>query len=241
MLHKTRGIALHTVKFSETSIIAKIYTELFGLQSFLVKGSRRKGSAIKPVFFQPLSLLELTIYHKEKNTLHSIREVRFSDTYQSVPFDIRKSSMALFINELLYKTIREEDPDPSLFEFIYTSCLQLDRLEAANHFHLLFAIRLTRYIGIDPHPDPSGKNRIFNLREGVFQDATPDHPDFLSPDLSKLLMKFLTGKAEEIEILRIPLVTRAMLLDRMILYYQLHLTGFNGLKSTEILHQVLSE
>ena len=240
MLHKTRGIALHTVKFSETSIIARIYTELFGLQSFLIKGSRRKGATIKPGFFQPLTLLDLTIYHKEKNTLQSIREVHFSDPYQTIPFDIRKSSMTLFINELLYKTIREEEPNPGLFEFIYTSCIQLDRIETVNHFHLMFAIRLTRYLGILPRQDYSSRKPVFNLREGEFQESIPDHFYFMDPELSKLFYRFLSETTEAIEKLRVPLKTRTLLLDKVIQYYQLHLPGFTGLKSQEILHTVLS-
>ncbi len=239
MLHKTRGIALHTVKFSETSIIAKIYTELFGLQSFMIKGSRRKGSAIRPGFFQPLTLLDLTIYHKEKNSLQSIREVHFSDPYLTIPYDIRKSSMVLFINELLYKTIREEEANPGLFEFIYTSCLQLDRQEAVNHFHLLFAIRLTRYIGILPQLDYSSGTPFFNLQEGCFQRSAPNHSHFLDPPLSELLFRFLSETTEEIQKMQIPLKTRTLLLEKVILYYQLHFPGFSGLKSQEVLHTVL--
>ena len=240
MLYKTRGIALHTVKFSETSIIARIYTELFGLLSFLIKGSRRKGATIKPGFFQPLTLLDLTIYHKEKNNLQSIREVHFSDPYRTVPFDIRKSSMALFINELLYKTIREEEPNPVLFEFLYASFVQLDRLDSVNHFHLLFAIRLTRYLGILPRLDYSIRKPVFNLREGGFQEFPPDHPYFLDPELSELFYRFLSETTETIESLRIPLKTRTLLLDKVILYYQFHLPGFAGLRSQEILHTVLA-
>jgi len=240
MLYKTRGIVLHSVKFSETSIIVKIYTELFGLQSFMVKGSRRKGSVMKPAFFQPLNLLDLTIYHKEKNTLQSIREVRFSDPYLTVPFDIRKSSMALFINELLYKTIREEERNPSLFEFIYTSCLQLDHSESFNHFHLLFSIRLTRFLGILPRADYSEHNRIFNLREGCFQESRPEHPDFMDPELSGHFFSLLSGTPQESETLRIPLKSRIILLEKIIHYYQLHLPGFTGLNSQEVLHTVLS-
>jgi DNA repair protein RecO (recombination protein O) len=195
---------------------------------------------MKPGFFQPVTLLDLTIYHKEKSNLQSIREVHFSDPYQTVPFDIRKSSMALFINELLYKTIREEERNPSLFEFIHTSCLQLDRLAAVNHFHLLFAIRLTRYLGIYPQMDYSDRNSFFNLREGMFQATPPDHPDFLDRKLSEVFSRFLSEPTEEIENLRLPLATRILLLDKVMQYYQFHLPGFTGLKSTEILHEILS-
>jgi DNA repair protein RecO (recombination protein O) len=240
MLYQTRGIALHTVKFSESSIIAKIYTELFGLRAFLIKGSRRKNSLFKPVFFQPLTLLDLTIYHKEKSNLHSIREVRFSDSFKTIPFDIRKSSMALFINELLYKTIREEEPNPSLFNYLYSSCIHLDQMEAVNHFHLLFTIRLTQYLGILPGSDYSMKKPVFNLQEGEFQPFPPDHPNFLDIELSELFFQFLSGSADTIETLRIPLKTRTLLLDKVMLYYQLHLPGFTGLKSQQILHTVLA-
>ena len=133
MLHKTRGIALHTVKFSETSIIAKIYTELFGLQSYLIKGIRKQHSRIKPGLFQPLTILDLTVYHKETGSLQSLKEVHNLYPYQSLPFDIMKSSIALFMNELIYKSIREEEPNQELFDFLFDACIDLDSLPIKHH------------------------------------------------------------------------------------------------------------
>ena len=114
MLHSTRGIVIHTTKFSETSIIARIFTEQFGLQSYLIKGIRRAQSKLKPGLFQPLTILELVVYHKQNRSVQNINDATYLYPYQSIPFDIRKSSIALFINELTYKTIHEEESNPEL-------------------------------------------------------------------------------------------------------------------------------
>ncbi len=149
MLHQTKGIVFHSLKYSETSVIVKIYTELFGIQSYLIKGLRSSGSKIKPGLFQPMTLLDLVVYHKEKQVLQSIKEVHLALPYQEIPFDIRKSSIALFLNELVYKTIREEEANPDLFEFIWNACLELDATqEPVNCFHLLFSVRFCHFLGI---------------------------------------------------------------------------------------------
>ena len=114
MLHTTRGIVLHTTKYSETSLVAKIYTEVFGLQSYLVKGIRKQKAKLRPALFQPMTLADLVVYHKDKGSLQNIKESRIAVPYRSIPFDIRKSSMLLFINELLYKSIREEETNRKL-------------------------------------------------------------------------------------------------------------------------------
>ena len=109
MLQKTRGIVLHSVTYSETSLVVKIYTEAFGLQSYLLKGAKGKRSSFRPVFFQPLNLLDAVVYKNEKTALQSMKEVQLAHPFRSIPFDIRKSSIALFLNEILYKSIREEE------------------------------------------------------------------------------------------------------------------------------------
>jgi DNA repair protein RecO (recombination protein O) len=170
MLHKTRGIVLHTVKYSETSLIVKVYTEAFGIQSYMVKGARNPKSKLRPILFQPLTLLELVAYHKERNTLQSIKEIRLAHPYQSMPFDIRKSSIALFLNEVVYRSVGEEESNPALFEFLWSSFLLLDAVEEPfMHFHLLFTIKLTKYLGFHPRNTRTDEHCFFNLSEGTFQ------------------------------------------------------------------------
>src|SRR5688572_20193898 len=91
MVHKTKGIVLRSVKFGETSLVVTMFTELFGLQSYLVNGVRtvsRKGSA-KANLFQPSSILELEAYHNDFKNLQRLREFRWAHLYQHILSDVR--------------------------------------------------------------------------------------------------------------------------------------------------------
>jgi DNA repair protein RecO (recombination protein O) len=240
MLHQTRGIVLHATKFSETSNVVKIYTELFGLQSYLVKGVRKQNAKIKSGLFQPLTLLDLVVYHKEKASLQTLKEISYSFLYQTIPFDIRKSSIALFINELVYKTIHEEDPHPELFSFLYQTCIHLDSInDNFTLFHLVFSLQLTRYLGCMPQSNYSGENLFLNLREGIFQGNAPEHPDYLNPVMSKLFFQLLQTAEGACPSIHIPAKIRDMMLEMILIYYGLHVPGFREVKSHHILHTIL--
>lgn len=240
MLHSTRGIVLHTVKYSETSLIAKIYTELFGLQSYLIKGIRKQKAKIRPMLFQHLTLVDLIVYHKEKSTLQTIKEIQIAFPYKSIPFDIRKSSLALFINELLYKSIREEESNRKLFDFIWGSCIFLDDpTHSTNYFHLWFIVHLTAFLGFIPQMNYSERKKIFNMKEGVFQETPPGHEYFMDEISSAFFYQLCTLPSEGNSILNFPLEERNFMLEKILLYYQLHLSGFTGLRSHHILHTVL--
>lgn len=152
MLHKTRGINLSFIKYRESSIIAKIYTEKFGLQSYIVNGVRSKNSKKTIGHFQPLSLLDLVVYHKAGQTIHRISEYRLSKVYQSIPFDIRKSSQAMFIAEFIGRVAGEEEEQHEQFDFAFHSLEILDKLNKGyENFHLQFVLKFTRYLGLGIH------------------------------------------------------------------------------------------
>jgi DNA repair protein RecO (recombination protein O) len=241
MLHSTRGIVIHTSRYSETSVIARIYTEVFGLQSYLVKGVHKSRSKFRPGLFQPLNILELEVYHKQKSSLQSIREANYLYPYQTISFDIRKSSVALFINELTYKTIHEEEANSGLFEFLLKSCIDLDtRPAAGNYFHLIFALQLTKHLGFMPQKNYSSSRKIFNLQEGLFQEEIPDHPYFMNKELSAVFFQFLSDPPDSGESIRISAKVRDLLLETILNYFKLHVPGFTGMKSHLVLHTVLS-
>ena len=126
MIHKTRGIVFHAIKYSETSIITKIYTEKFGLQSYIVRGARKPKARLKASLFQPLSLLELEVYYKQKSTLQNIKEARSAHIFTSIPFDVRKSSIVLFLSDVLTKAIKEEETNRELFHYLDSMIRQFD-------------------------------------------------------------------------------------------------------------------
>lgn len=241
MLHQTKGIVFHSLKYSESSVIVKIYTELFGLQSYLFRGVRNPKSKTKSALFQPLTLLDLVVYHKEKHTLQSVKEIRLAHPYHTIPFDIRRSSVAIFINELLYRSIREEEANPDLFEFIWESCLLLDNTESTvSNFHLVFLLQLAIHLGISPNQNYAPGLPLFNLREGNFQHSIPDHPNYLDQEESAILNTLLRTPLGMQSLLELKAEIRSRMLETILLYYQLHLPGFKGVKSHHILHTVLS-
>jgi DNA repair protein RecO (recombination protein O) len=251
MLHHTRGIALHTTKFSETSIIARVYTERFGLQAYLLKGVRSPRAKIKPALFLPMTLLDLTVYHKEKSTLHSIREASNNFPYYSTGSDIRKSAVLLYINELIWKSVREEEPNQGLFDFIYENCRLFDGLNENVHlFPLWFTVHLTRFLGFAPSVEKSKGLNVFNMKEGTFHDSTPAQDPYIDGDECRLLKIILeSGIHHPSSIIHHPItnidyptssIIRNNLLEKMLLYYQIHLPGFHGIRSHIVLHEVLS-
>lgn len=239
MLHKTRGIIFHTTDFSESSLIVKIYTELYGLQSYIVNSVRKKNARVRPSVFQSLSLVEMVVYHKERSGLQRISEIRQSPSLRTIPFDVLKSSMTLFLNEVLYKSIREEEANAQLFDFLFHSIQWLDVHEPANpDFHLLFLLQLSKYLGFYPTDNFSDATPIFNLQEGGFQNITPPHPFFLKPPLSEHFFKILRHLPDFSALLAIPANEKRELIERILEYYQLHISGFGNIKSHKVLEQI---
>ena len=169
MDHKTRGIILHTIKYSESSVIAKIYTEKFGLLSFLVKGVRASKSKNKASMMQPLTLLDMEISYRETRGLQYIKEYSRAYNYTSVPFDTLKSAIAMLLLEVITKSIREHEPNDEMFEFVYESFVALDVDAHLNpDFHLLFLLSFARFLGFAPHNNYGEGNRYFEMQEGFF-------------------------------------------------------------------------
>jgi DNA repair protein RecO (recombination protein O) len=242
MLQSTRGIVFHQVKYSETSIIVKIYTEKYGLQSFIVRGARKKNAPIKASQLQHLALVELEIYRKETKDLQHIKELKVIFPFQSIPMDIRKSTILVFMNEVLYKVIREEEPNPELFEYI-SNAIQILELKE-DHFssiHFLFLIQLTKFLGFFPKNNYSATNTNFDLQEGEFNNAVgPDTIIAVEP-YSRYISTLCNAAFDRIEDIRIHPSHKNKLLETILNFYRLHLPGITEFKSHAVLKSVFSE
>jgi len=238
MFHKTKGIVLHTVKFSETSVITKIYTEKLGLVSYIVKGVRSAKSKTKAALLQPLTLLEMEVSHRENKQLQFIKEFRRAYNYQSIPFDTLKSAIALFLLEVISKSIREHEQNDEMFEFIYESLCTLDLGSKLNpDFHLLFLVHFTRYLGFYPQGNFSTENPLFELSEGVFTGQA-NGANTMSAVESKHLNQLMNATVFERSDLKISRTERKLLMKSLLKYYQLHIENFS-LHSPEILEVIL--
>jgi DNA repair protein RecO (recombination protein O) len=168
---KTRGIVLQTVKYSESSVIVRIFTEKLGVVSYMVKGVRSSRSAARAALLRPLSLLELDVTHRENRGLQNIKEYKRAYTYTSLPFDTVKSSIALFILEVVSKSMREHDVHEETFEFVYECFCHIDGMTVMNNdLHLQFLVQYAGYLGFAPHGEYSEETPYFNMREGSFTE-----------------------------------------------------------------------
>lgn len=240
MLHTTRGIVLHTIPYSDSSIIAKVFTEKFGLRSYIVSGARGKRGRAKGNLLQPLMQLELVVQHKEKSSLQRITELSCKMPYRHLHDDIVKTSIALFLSEVLYKAIREEEQNPALFGFVSHSLQILDLEEGGcQNFHLCFLLQLSRYLGFFPHSAESSAHEIFDLQEGVFRASEPHHPYFLEPRLGRMLLRLMQTTYGNMKELQLPNTDRRLLLERLLWYYEMHLEAMRDIKSHKVLEEVM--
>lgn len=239
MLIKTRGIVFRTVKYGETSVIADIYTAAKGMQQYYLKGLRSDKSRIKASLMQVMSILDLEAYSREDKSLNSIREARLAYVYQSLPFDVRKGAIALFMAEVARKTIREVEPNPPLFDFLSETLIALDT--ATDHFaniHLYFLAHLSAYLGFFPGESYSTETPCFNLQEGVFMPFEPGNPSLADPETSYSLSRLLCSSLEKSGEIPLTRQARNTLLNKLLEYYRLQAGYLGEIQSHRILQEV---
>jgi DNA repair protein RecO (recombination protein O) len=244
MLHKTRGVVLRAVRYGETSLVATLFTEAFGVQSYMVKGVRRESvrTPIRAAHFQPATLLDLVVTHHGRGGLQHIRECRWSCLLTETGRDIRKQSVALFMMELLLKCLRQPEPQPELFELTEESLLALETggQGFAANFPIHFSIRLARLLGFHLEEGFQEDRPYLDLREGVFLSDPPMHPHAADRELGQLMDRFIrcpdAAAAQEIPLER---ETRRRLLDLCLLFLSLHVSDFGTLRSLPVLQELL--
>ncbi|MDB5224278.1 MAG: recO [Chitinophagaceae bacterium] len=243
MIYQTKGIVLRTVKYGETSVVVNIFTELFGIQSYLVNGVRSSGKTSKANFFQPASILEMEVYHNELKNLQRIKEFKWAHLYKNILNDVTRNSVALYMVELLQKCLKQPENNVDLFQFTEDAFMQLDISEdaVAANFPLYFCLHLSHFFGLKLEDDYSENNSILDLQEGRFIKLTPHHPHFLEQDysyhISQLLKVQHPGELTEIKLNK---SMRKEMLFALQNFYGLHIQDFGIMKTLPILHEVLS-
>ncbi|MGX1927821.1 DNA repair protein RecO [Flagellimonas sp. 2504JD4-2] len=233
----TKAIVLSSLKYGDTSLIVKAFTESDGLKSYLLKGvlSSKKGK-LKAAYFLPLMQLEIVGTHKNKGTLESIREAKVTLPYKTVHTDIAKNSMVLFLAEMLTNSILEEGQDEGMFNYLEYALHWLDEHPPNPNFHTLFLLNLTKYLGF--FPDTSFQNQpYFDLLEGSFYPNPSLNPLIHGENLEHF--KSLLGiNFDALPAVRMNKPQRQGLLKNVILYFELHLHGFRKPKSLAVLNAV---
>lgn len=244
-LHKTKGIVLRTVKYGETSLVVSIYTEAFGIQSYLINGVRkeaRKGSG-RANMFQPASMLNLVVYHNELKQLNRVREFNWAYLYQNVFFDVRRNAVALFMIELLQKCLRQPEPNAELFYFIEDAFVHLDEApdNVVANYPLFFALHLMLFVGFRIDDSYSIEQNILDMQEGLFRSERPEHPYFLEGQEAYMTSQLLkVMQPAELQQLSMNQALRRRLLQAYQEFYALHIADFGMMKSLPVLQEVLS-
>ena len=235
MLIKTRGIIFKALKYSETSLIMDIYTEEKGLQKYIVSGVRSKGAKMKMGILQPTTLVDMVAYSRDTKNMHRIKEIKAAHIYQSLPFDVLKGTIGLFMVELAQKTIKEQEANQDLFDFLYGQFVALDQAATLpSNFHLSFMLVLTEHLGFAPNGTWSSDTPYFDMKSGNFVELEPLHQYAPSKMASENISLFLEGKEPNIT-----RKERQRLLENCITYYRLHVENFTGLNTHTILKEVL--
>lgn len=228
MLKKTRGIVLSSLKYKETSIIVKIFTRELGLKSYLVNGVRSQGKGSKMALYQPLTLIDLVVYDKENSGLQRISEAKLSLPYQRIPFDFQRTAVALFMTEVINRSLYENYQNEFLFDFLEESAKVLDQSELnLAHFPVVFLLEKAKYLGFGPE-----EASLF-LTESKNQPFT--NPELLELEayLSQLLEEGYASPA------KIRGSLRKKLLDFLLDFYSEHLDNSSPLKSLQVLRQLI--
>ena len=241
MLIKTRGILFRAIKYSETSIIADIYTEEKGLRGYIISGVRSKHAKVSMGLLQVMSLVELVAYDRDDKSLNRIKEIKAAHVYQSLPFDIHKSAVGMFIVEVAGKAIKGSEENRGLFGFIYDILVYLDVTDALayNNLHLSFMLGLSAYLGFQPHGEVVGRGWYLDMKEGVFTKDVPEHVYYLSETHTSFVLQLLQRDWQSGGEVKMSRTERRLLVNDLLNYYRLHIDNFPVVNSHEIWGTVL--
>jgi DNA repair protein RecO (recombination protein O) len=236
MLIKAKSIVLHYIKHTDSSLIAYFYTDIQGRLPVIIQGISGKKSGNKRAFLQPLTLVDTEIYFSTRRNIQRLKEISIFEYYQNIPFNPLKNIQALFIAELLYKTLKEEESNPELFSFLYDALYFFDRLNSGNqYFYIKFLIDYTKYLGFFPDCNHSQLTPYFNLLEGHFQAWEKENSYLIDSGLSALIQKLATTKMTNIAEFNISMDKMILLAHKFFQYYNIHGFKIDEIKSKELL------
>ncbi len=244
MTHKTKGIVLRTLKYGETSVITTVYTELFGIQSYIVKGIRQssKRSQGKANYFQAGAILEMEAYHNELKQLQFIKEFEWSYLFEKIHFDVVRNAAAMYIIELLHHSLKQPEANPDLFYLAEETLKQLDKGSngMVANLPLYFTLHLGSELGFRIQGVYSDQTPVLDLQQGFFVEEEAGHPYSITGDLAKLASEIHSiTNYEALENIHLNRNTRRRLLEAFLQYISLHISDFGEMRSIAVLQEVL--
>lgn len=237
MITKTEAIVLHTLKLGEHRLIIDMYTREKGRMSFVATVPTTERGRLKKQYLQPLTLLSLECDVRQQVQLQKLREVSLLTPLHSLLADPEKLSISLFVSEFLYHALKGEQQNVPLFDYVRSSIEWLDgALSAFSNFHLVFLMRLSRFLGFWPNLEDDGD--YFDLRQASFCDAPPLHRDFLLPQEAGRIRLLMRMDYPTMHLFRMSRAERNRILQILLLYYRLHLPAFPELQSVSVLREL---
>lgn len=228
MLYKTAGIVLSYIRYKESSIICKIFTRELGLKSYLVNGVRSQKSKSKIALYQPMTILEMVVYNKENAGLQRVSEVKINRANQLIPFDFNRTGLALFMTEVISRSIFENYQNENLYDFLEESIIILDNKETSlGHFPLVFLMENAKYLGFAP------ESAIEFLTENKGQPFEENEIEATENFIKELILKKYSCNV------KVKLTLRRKLLDHLLEFYNQQLENNQSWKSMVILRQIL--
>ena len=240
MIVTTSGIVLSSIRYSDSSVIARIYTNEIGLRSFMVRTGKGRTALPKLGLLQPLTLVQLSFINDDRRGLKTIKNIDREVALNSIPFDTVKTCLALFMAEVIVRSIGEEERNEELYAFLHNAIRLLDSTqESVTNFHLKFMLEFSRFLGFYPQ-DRQQHHHYFDLVEGEFCPSEPIHPHMLSGTLVVALERLLAIRIDEHATVKMTNADRRILLQKLLDYYRLHLHGMKEITSHKVLSEVLS-
>lgn len=239
MLQNAQGIVLRTVRYKDTSLIADVYTDVAGRVSFMVPVPRSRKAAVRPVLFQPLALVELVADFRPNTSIYKIKEAKSWHPFVSLPYDPYKSAIALFLSEFLCRAVRVEADNRALFVYLRHSILWLDACQSGfANFHLVFLMRLSRFLGLYPNLEGYTSGCYFDLQSACFTPLRPAHTYYIGSAEAARLITLMRMNYETMHLFAMSRVERMRCLSVIEQYYRLHLPDFPELKSLDVLKEL---
>jgi len=241
MLEKTRGIVLNQIKYTDSGIVARIYTRKFGRLSLMIKGMRNRKTGKHNILFQPLFILDLEVYYKTSREMQTIKELSVAYSPYDIYSDIRKSCVAIFLGEVLTSVLKEESPNEELYEYVEESIRYFDNCKKGYvNFHLAFLAGLSSYLGFEPGQRNNSGETFFDMKNGSFVHLPPVHGHYSNPEISAIMAELFAVSYDAVNNIPLTGARRNEVLEDLIRYYHIHLPGLNRIKSLEVLKEVFS-
>ena len=240
MIEKVEGIVLRTIKYSDNSFIIQLFTREHGRISCIAKGLRSKRSGFAPSFFHPFYILNAEIFYNPKKEIHPIKEVNLKNSLILLREKPDRIAIAMFLSEVLNKTIRYQNTDKQLYNFLEDMINRLNKeTNSPANFHLFFLLGLSHFLGFYPVNNFSSSAQYFDLLNAQFVNA-PSGSQILNKELSEILFRFMNVKNEEWWKINLTVNQRRKFIEALLNYYTLHTGNNMNIKSLEVLTEVFS-